>query len=739
MNQSQVICLKYCFAFILGFLFSFYLIFDSKAQQIQNPSQKSKTSSDIIISEICQIGNSNLNFIELYNPTEQDIDLASGNYYLSRDNISSISNVALTGIISAKGTYVCSVPYSWFIILWKWFYWEYEIDPHQQNSNWSINSATSFMIYKGGDSSSGILIDIYGEQGFNYDNQEWDYSNAHAVRKRHVTTPSPVWDKNEWVIIQGGTDQMTPGQHAVELTYLLSSGSWNSRGNWDGMGYVPDASVNVLISSDCNISITASSACHQVLIESGAILSLSANMDLQVVDEIINEGGTEAFILNSDISGNSSLIHYSDSCQATVYSYFPEINYWYLVASPIKDALAGVFFNQYLDYWDEPAETWQSIEDENYSLQVGSGYSVKKAINNTACYQGNLNNGIINIDSLRYTAANSPELRGWNLIGNPYPSVLDFNQVDVSGKQINAGISVWPHDGTESASYITWSQGGGIPVGNDEARYIQPGQGFMIQVAADMESFELTNDCRTHLGLGNIDKNNNAKSNQEKTLSFELNGIYDAKDYAYFAVREGSTDDFDLGYDVRKMFGSAINPHVYFFGSESDNEKLAISCVGQPESNDYYFVGIKGGLEGEYTLKVKGISTFDNQPIWLIDEVSQDIYDLKTDSIIQFYWQNGQANKRFKLVFDEQVSINNLSLKTLEILTYVRGSRLYFSGTDLKSNKTHVQIYNFLGQKVKDESLLHIDDGIELNLSSGYYWAYLLSGDKNYRTKFFMP
>lgn len=737
MNQLQVSNFANCFALSIGGLFIF--LSSSIFAQNQRKTPYQGKTADIFISEICHVGNSNLNFIEIYNPTDSDINLSSGNYYLSRDNISSVSDVALSGTIGANSTFICSVPYSWFIITWKWFLWEYGLDPDQQSTDWIINSSSSFMIYKGGDSSTGELIDIYGKLGNDYSGQDWDYSNAHSVRKRNISSPNSDWNQDEWVIIEGGSDQMSPGQHKTDLTYNASSGSWNTKANWSGMGYVPDASCNVEIVSGKSITIDASSACNQLKIYSDAVVNIEAGKDLQVVDSIINLSGSNGLILNSDASGCSSLIHYSDGTSAFIQSYFPDLNKWYLVASPIMDATAGVFYNQFLDYWCEPEESWKSIEDENFILSPGTGYSVKKTGSNFADFEGTLNNGIVLIDSLRYTEGNSPDLRGWNLIGNPYPSVLDFFQVDLSGKFINAGISVWPHNGTESSSYISWSQGGGAPVGNVEARYVQPGQGFMIQISEDLESFELNNSCRTHVGLGCFDKSINRGTNQEETIVFEIQGQNSTKDRTYLAIREGASLKFDLQYDVRKIFGSSVNPHVFFFSGMADEEKLSINCIDPPDPGDSHYLGLQIGTEGDYTLRINGISTLNEEYIFLFDEITEAIYDLKTDSIIDFYWTKEEPEKRFKIMFDEYVPINNIHLKTSKYLTYVRDSRLYFSGRDLEGNELQIQIFNLLGQKVKEQCVLQPEDGIQLDLASGYYWVSILDNDKKFVTSFYMP
>lgn len=712
-------------AFWIG-IFIYLILVSISFGQITNDENRQLNTADIIISEIAHTSNSSYNFIELYNPTNTAINLSNQSYYLSRIQSNGLNEVALTGTIPAKGTYVCSIPYSWFIIYWKLFLWEYGIDPDQQNSAWAINGSTNFAIYKNGNSQSGTLIDIYGELNSDDVENEWDYINSHAVRKRIVASPNSVWTASEWLIKEASMDQYSPGQHAADIYSNSDISSWNTRGNWSGRGYVPDASTVVTILPEQIISINAASVCDQLIIEEDAQLLVSPNSSLITVDTIINQAGIDGFVLQSNETGTSSLIHDCDSIEASVQSYFSDLEAWYLIASPIIDAKADVFFGQYLDMWSEPEASWQAVEDANELLIPGKGYSLKKSGDQMAFYMGYLNSGSIIIDSLRFTESNDPSLRGWNLIGNPYPSVLDFNKVDLSSTSINAGISVWPHNGTTVSSYRTWSQGGGSPIGDDEARYVQPGQGFMIQVTDDMQSFEMTNDCRTHRELGCIDKGQKRASNDDHTLVIEISGEATTIDKTYFGIRENATVEFDINSDVRKMFGAAINPHIFSFGGASEEETFAINCIGIPEIGSSYPLGIRPGINGEYLLKVSGINSFEESvKIWLLDTFNDHYYDLDQDSIISFYYQNGDTEKRFELVFDDEVGINNSSLITSDFTAYVSNSRLYLSGIKNDGKETVVQIYDLLGQKILEQSASDAQYGIYIDLPAAYYMVCL--------------
>lgn len=729
MNQLRVSNLFNCFALSIGYLF-FGLLSTLSAQSFHKIPKESK-ATDIFISEICQASGSGYNFVELYNPNDFSVDLSAGNYFLSRDNLTSISDVALAGTINAHSTYVCSTPYSHFIITWKWFLWEYGINPNQQDSDWAINSPTSFMLYKNGNSANGDLLDIYGELGVSHVGADWDYSGAHAVRKRNVSAPNTVWDSEEWVIVEGGTNQMTPGQHSTDLVFNPSSGSWNGRGNWSGMGYVPDASSNVEISGGKTISVDASSACNQLIIQQNAILSLSAGQALEVVESIDNQGDSDALILKAGSNGSSSLLHQNNGVSATVESYFNDIGTgeWYLISSPIANALAGIYMDQYLDYWDESNAQWVDILDENFLLLPGQGYSVQKEISHLVNYSGTLNNGDITISGLTKTTAGSYFSAGWNLVGNPYPSVLDVSKLNF-GNYIVAAASVWPHGST--GAYLNWSQGSG---GDSEARYIQPGQGFMIQLVSTNQSLTFTNAARTHQRLGSFDKSRTDHLDSQ-SLKISLTDQDGRSDHTYLKFEEEATNSFDPYYDVHKLFGANNFPQIYSYIDMDNEEKASIQALPFPNEGELIHLGYQIGVSGNFMLQIEGMSQMDaDREIYLIDHLKDEIFDLKQDSVFSLNIQLNDPPQRFDLLFDMSTPTNSLNQNNAHV--FFMKDQLIIEQQNVEEPFNELVIYNLMGQSIKTYSINSNHEIFPVDLPSSFYVIQLKNRHQSYSQKLF--
>ena len=691
--------------------------------------------SDVFISEVADPSDlSGGRFVELFNPTTSDIDLNSGGYYLELENNGSGTSykVALKGTILEKSEYVCAwddgqVPSSTFLT--------YVGLPNQDNTYWHGDGNDTYSLYKGVDcSSAGVLIDRFGVSGEDGSGKNWEYTDSHAVRKREIVNPNTVWTTSEWVISEADREQITPLYHAKESAWdaSASNSSWHDIDNYQ-LGYIPDASCNLVIQLGSSPSpvISKNAFCHNLKIASGTSVTVNAGTSLTVTGSLSSSGQGSLLLKADGAHGPSSLIHNTNNVPATVESYFADLSKWYLLSPPIDNASASLFLGQYLDYWNEPTGKWVDITNQNIVLIPGKGYSLKKEVNNNISYLGNLNNGDVTISGLRRT---SGTYAGWNLIGNPYPSVLAVDEMSFGN--ITAAVSVWPHNG---ATYINYSKGTG---GNSEARYIQPGQGFMVQIPSgfDNQSLTFTNNMRTHDGLGSLDK----KLNKEEDffpmlLKIVISGAEAKKDETYIGFRELATKGFDSYYDVHKLFGAADVPHIFSYIITNDDEELAIQSFPQPQDSDIIHLGTRINDNGLYKLKFNGMSSFAaNQAFVLLDHKTNKTYKIRRDSVIEFYHENSDDENRFDLLFKMTTGIEDIDENIDDFIIYINNRRLYINHIEDLYDYIHVEIYDILGQKLVDKTNANVLNGIPLDLPSAYYIVKLRSSEIVRSTKFFI-
>jgi hypothetical protein len=693
------------------------------------------TLSDIMISEVSDPKtHEKAKFVELYNPTESTIDLGAGSYYLCRkeNGTGSFNSVGLSGTIASHANFVCILddgdPTSF-----ENFYgqiWD------QKSTLWNSNGNDSYYLFKGGNENGGSLIDIYGIDGENGFDSDWEYTDSHAVRKRSVERTNSIWTASEWVITPANADQMSPGKHKQTTTWQGGKNTdWNtpSTSNWSE-GFVPDASNKVIIPTMSTVYISEPAACDSI--QNNGSLTVNAGQTFTVGTI---QDGLGSYSFQSDItSGPSSFLHQTNGLPANFNSSFADLNKWYLISSPISNASSNMFSGQYLDYWNETTAHWVDITSLSTNLTPGKGYSLKKTNDHSVSYFGLLNNGDITISNLHYTSSNPDSLKGWNLLGNPYPSVLDFKKIDLTGVSAVAGVSVWPHNETTSSSYINYSQGGG---GNDEARYIQPGQGFMFQLTADNQSLTFTNDARTHKGLASFDKGKNKTNNYPESLRITVKGEATTTiDETYISFREGATTSFDSYYDIHKLFGATANPHIFSYINMEENEKAAIQSFPQPDNGDIIHLGLRIVENGLYKLQFSGMNTFAaNQAFILIDNKSNDTYSVRKDSIITFYHERGDSENRFDLLFEMTTGLDEINDISDNIFIYYNDNNLYIRNLTFDNKNTNIGIFDILGQKLMEEKIGDATGGIPVDLPSAYYIIQIQSENEMITKKVFIP
>lgn len=165
----------------------------------------------LLLSEIADpagTGGGDYRFVELYNAGTNAIDLAADNWYLSRqDNGGSWEDVALTGTVAPTGVRV--VAKDQFL-----FNFAYGSFPNQADAGIDGNGFDAYALFYGGDHTTGILIDIYGELDTHGDGTDWDYENDRAERNNPILEPNATWTASEWTItVNADTTEMNPGIH----------------------------------------------------------------------------------------------------------------------------------------------------------------------------------------------------------------------------------------------------------------------------------------------------------------------------------------------------------------------------------------------------------------------------------------------------------------------------------------------------------------------------------------------
>jgi hypothetical protein len=191
---------------------------------------------------------------------------------------------------------------------------------------------------------------------------------------------------------------------------------------------------------------------------------------------------------------------------------------------------------------------------------------------------------------------------GWNLLANPYPCELDWDNVTKSGID---GNSVYVYNpGTQS--YGTYSSPLGIGVGG-ASRYVSSGQGFFVKASSGAstlsvsEASKATVDGNTFLRIASA---RTAQSFPQINVMIKT-GSY--SDETAVAFTENSTDGYDQEYDARKLGGGWVN-----LSTKLDEEKLvAINAMGSNGGVQVVKLNIEAYAYGNSSLSFPTLTGFE--------------------------------------------------------------------------------------------------------------------------------
>jgi endonuclease/exonuclease/phosphatase family metal-dependent hydrolase len=213
-------------------------------------------------------------FVELYNSGTSTIDFSSEIWYLGVCvNGGTTTSVQLTGTIAAGATFVIAYNATDFNT-------QYGFAPDQNWGTVNGNGDDSYHLYKGGDHSTGTLVDIYGVIGEDGTGKTWEYLDSRAVRNCS-TSPNATWTAGEWTITSANVADMDPGTHCAVATPTLTLSTTTLSGFTYVVGSGPSTSQSFNLSgSDLDgTSVTVTAPTNYEISDDDATFGASVNVN----------------------------------------------------------------------------------------------------------------------------------------------------------------------------------------------------------------------------------------------------------------------------------------------------------------------------------------------------------------------------------------------------------------------------------------------------------------------------
>ena len=474
---------------------------------------------------------------------------------------------------------------------------------------------------------------------------------------------------------------------------------------------------------------------------------------------------TGLLVLESDASvpGNyadASLVNSSPNVNGIVKRFIPSDGAWHLLSCPVKQAsmppICDGYFaplttdfpaaNSTYDFfsWDETlpitATCWTNLKldlviggglpnpafgvppqfeaGKGYLLEYQPGYQIPvpplplpDPAPEYKSFAGILGAGEVDIPITKSLTGNS-----CNLIGNPYPSSIDWKGADVFGGWDRSKLL--PDSGSGYIYYV-WNDAGTGNYGvynsasfnnggtNGTSRYIAPEQGFFVVAGTPGNNNVIMKDgIRCHSAQKWLKTGDNS-------LSIKVTSTVNT--YSDEVIME-------FGHPVtcgsEKWFSMyAEAPSLYLPVGENN---YSIRFLNDASATPALPVSFKAGQNGKYSFTVTGAESFSS--IYLQDLKAGSTQELKSNPVYQFTSSTTDDANRFLLRFTP-LGIDTKQAGNKNIYVYDNVLNITNPGTAV------IVIYNLMGQKLMEqktgnETLYQLP----LQLTTGYYIVTVTNG-----------
>ncbi|WP_420574748.1 LamG-like jellyroll fold domain-containing protein [Kordia sp.] len=590
-----------------------------------------------------------------------------------------------------------------------------------------------------------------------------------------VRTVTEIDDNKDVLITTVGTDNLVAALDGDTITYLddndavttdtasnktvvtwsstASSTSWTNGSNWIG-GNAPDATKleSVLIPSSTNYPVlSAHTIVGELTVEATASITVNAGATLDVYYDLSNDGtitvendGALLARENRAVKGTGNFIVKRDSPNYTDAMFY---SYW---STPIDEAsatIATIFPNVggYDYYWNASA-TNAAWNNDHTEMEVGRGYAFRANHFNveTAEFDGTVNNGDIT-EPVYYTVDPNTSESGYNIIGNPYPSAIDWESFQADNSDVIQGtVYYWrqtdaPIGDNLASDYIEYNNTGSNPLGAADGN-IGTAQGFAVQAKTGGGTVTFKNTHRLvakntqffrpggNSGgmISRKSANNNSQTDGRLSLRLSGGGLYATQLIGF--IPEGTTG-YDDTYD-----GAFINEGagIEFYSYLTDS-KMSIQAFPELVDTDMEIpLGYQVLSSGTYTIQIDAEYLSEDFDIVLEDRYENTFTDLRQTSY-SFTTSPTEENDRFflKAQYRNTLSIEDAALTTDQVSVLFKGDTLQTitNRTDIET----ITLYDISGKKLLQRE--YADTIVMPQLSKGVYLVQYTSEDGLLLTK----
>jgi len=309
---------------------------------------------------------------------------------------------------------------------------------------------------------------------------------------------------------------------------------------------------------------------------------------------------------------------------------------------------------------------------------------------------GTVNTGPYSI-GLTNTSSGNPVSDGWNLVGNPYPSPIDWDAAGGWAKtNVDDGVYYFK---ANSHYYGTYSSYVGGYSTNGGTNIIPSMQGFFVKANASTGSLGVNNAARLN-AQPTFFKSTNTSNPLLRLRGYPTqNSAHSDETIIYFD--QNATAMFDGAYDAYKLMNNdPAFPNI--FTKDSSVYTLSINALPPLSAADVVIpLGFSTKTNGSFTINASEILNFDpSQHVYLEDNQTSTIQDLTLNPVYTFTTTANAPQYRFFIRFSPTIVTGIDENNTSFVDAWSSGKDIYVNYSNTTLQKAVISVYDMLGQQV---------------------------------------
>ena len=524
---------------------------------------------------------------------------------------------------------------------------------------------------------------------------------------------------NDFVVDVGSEFKVEPGAKlTVEPGNVLTiNGELNNYGTIEGDVVIDGTNAKFVRLGECNnVEITNQ---LNVLEADGCTIKGV----LKLTDGTFSTNNQDV-VMESDVDGDA-LVHHNGGTTLgdfIIRKYIQNSVGHHFLSSPVSTATIGELSDDItinlnvahpsLYYYDETIQSdhstdgWTAPTSLSHPMAPGTGVTAYFDATNgvTVDITGDFNAGTICVPLnstppvIPYVGNCPPD--GWNLIGNPYPSPIDFNQLmalSSTSPDVENALYVWDPTTSTYFSYIN-----GVSSPANFGGIIPSMQAFWVRTSSNSN---LCFEDAIRVTDPNAATNDFYKSNtqNEPILRLEING-QGLESEAVFRFNEDATDSYDNKYDARVL--QDIQDADIELASQTSDGLLKINGLPELES-DPVTIPLMTEIKtaGGYEISLVQFDNFGTKDkVYLEDHVLNVVHELNVPYSFSSFVNGAASRFSLRVVPDESTSIEAIQAAKLKMFK-CQADVLCIDMQSVNTQDQVLNIYNAVGQNIQSVQL----------------------------------